>query len=275
MRRAAAALAFGLVLASGAAPAHADAELEAKIAKEFNGMLMDNYGTDAKIDAAVARVYGSSLSPEKAKVARENLWAMMFHPQLPSYMARSLAHLYEAPGVSKQDIAAATRQTLYSLKMKGLLRLNAEHQAQALRHSVAMARWLPVAQCKALLLDQLQPAQSSRLERQFTEQLPLTEFEAVGAMYRDATTAELVGYPEVRSINEDQAAVALKVYGTAIAKRLQESLPEDVIARVTADSATAPAGEVCSFLTTAMLALLDMPEPFRSWQLIRFMEAMQ
>ena len=66
-----------------------------------------------------------------------------------------------------------------------------------------------------------------------------------------------------------------KAYDKAMRRRVRAQTPKDAITRVNADSAGAPAGEVCAVMTASVQAMLDLPEPYKSWQLTGFVQSMQ
>jgi hypothetical protein len=61
----------------------------------------------------------------------------------------------------------------------------------------------------------------------------------------------------------------------AAAKRAAALLPPELIQRVGESMESTSANEVCAFSSIAAEAILQLPEPYRSWQLTRFVQGMQ
>ncbi|HEY6510915.1 MAG TPA: hypothetical protein VI032_03000 [Burkholderiaceae bacterium] len=268
---ASAALALAALMA--AMPASAQAPAPSKAAEQLRTEIALQFGAEEQLDAALKKAYGVELTEEKAAVSRRALRALLFNDATADYIAKSLTP--DRVPLSRQDVLPVVMEGILELQVKGLRRLAPNRQAQLVSHLVDMARALPHSACKALLLGQMATTEAADLERRFIASLPLSRFEGVVTVYREATEAELAGYPDARTVNAQQARLAQKAYDEAIGKRVRAQAPRKAIARVNADTASAPADEVCAVLTASVHAMLDMPEPYKSWQLSRFVQAMQ
>ena len=263
---------MGLGLASSA-PAWAQADNAARFAETLSIELMKLYSTTEQLDSAVTRAYGIKLSPEKIKVAREALRALMFNDRMPTYLSQFLLPLMRS-GIPAKELTAAALEGILQLQVKGITRLSPERQASFASHILAMTRAASPSDCKAIFLDQLNSADSAALERKYIAALPLERFESITRLYRDAMEAELAGYPDGRVITAQQALLAEKVYEAASLKRVRAQVPLDAIRRVGADAAGAPPSEVCAVMTSTVDGMLDMSEPYKAWQLTRFVQSM-
>ena len=241
-------------------------QLRTEIARQF--------GAEEQLDAALMKAYGVELTEQKAEVSRRALRALLFNDATPDYIAKRLMPV-PRPQLSQQEVVAVVMEGILELQVRGLQRLAPNRQALLVSHIVDMARALPPSTCKALFLGQIATKDAAELERRFIASLPLSRFEGIVTVYREATEAELAGYPDERTIDAKQAKLAQKVYEEAIGKRVRAQTPKQAIARVKADSASAPAGEVCAVMSASVQAMLDMREPYKSWQLTRFVQSMQ
>lgn len=233
------------------------------------------FGTRAQLDATIARAYGTALTPEKVEVARNFMGSVLRHEALPASLARIIAPLTNGSHLTPRDVENAVSQGILQLQLKGLARLPTDKQAAFVQHMVSLARTIRPSDCKALYLGHLDANASVALERRYIATLPLGRFEAVTALYRQAIEAELAGYPDVKTINAQQAKLAEKAHQGAMAKRLQTQVPVGVVQRVSQDGNGAPAADVCAFFSATTEAMLDIAEPYRTWQLTRFMESIQ
>jgi hypothetical protein len=246
----------------------------AKATEQLRTEIARQFGAEEQLDAALMKAYGVELTEEKAEVSRRALRTLIFNDATPDYIAKLLMPVYR-PQLSQQEVVAVVMEGILELQVRGLQRLAPSRQALLVSHIVDMARALPPSTCKALFLGQIATKEAADLERRFIASLPLSRFEGIVTVYREATEAELAGYPDERSINAQQAKLAQKVYDEAIGKRVRAQSSKEAIARVKADIASAPAGEVCSVMSSSVQAMLDMPEPYKSWQLTRFVQSMQ
>ena len=254
--------------------AHAQAESEeAKFAGLLKIELKKMYGTDAQLDAAVRTAYGATLSPEKTLIGRKYFQTLFFHEKTPDFLARLVLPLANA-NVSKGQLNAAMMEGLLGLQLKGLARLSTTEHASFIVYMGRMSQGIPASQCKAMYLNQMSTAEAIAVERSYIVSASNGEFEQLHELYRAAVLAELNSYPDKRTINAQQAEVAAKVYESASQARIRLELTPVQLTRIQAGVATAPPSDVCAFMTAYVTGMLDMPEPYKGWQL-RFVESMQ
>lgn len=227
-----------------------------------------------EIDRTVTQAYGPELRPENREFARNHLKRILFHPKMARYAAR-LVEPVMSPTLTKGEMMTVMLEGMGSMQAKGIARLPANRQAQFVGHLVDMMKAIPAEACKSLLLGQLNTAQSANVERRYIASLPLKKFKTVTLLYGDAMEAELNGTYPVRNINDDQAALAAKALEKAFTKRLIAMRKPDLIERVSHDSTSAPASEVCAFYVEYFRAMLDLGEPYRTWQLSKYIGMIQ
>ena len=262
-----------LVIAIGPS-ALAQSDVEIKLAEQLRVELKNQFGTVQQLNTAITKTYGIKLSAEKEEIARNALRALMFNEAVPLYIAKLLVPVYR-PDLTSKEIASATVEGIAQMQVKGLARLPAERQAAFVSYMFSMMKSIPPSDCKALLEGRLDTNASAALERRYIASLPPDRFEAVTNLYKEASEAELAGYPDPRFINSNQAKLAEKVYETASTKRLRDRVSAPVLQRVAQGGDVASASEVCLVMSENFAGMLDMAEPYRSWQLTRFLQSMQ
>lgn len=256
------------------APTFAEAEAVTKVAERIAVELRRQFGTSEQLDTVITKTYGVQLSREKAEVARHVMRTLLFNEAVPQYVAKLLVPVYR-PDITQKEMASAVVEGIAQMQVKGLARLPPERQAAFVVHMVSMSQSIAPAACKAMFLGQLDTNASVALERRYIANLPVGKFEAISNLYKDAAEAELAGYPDARVINQQQAKLAEKVFEAASIRRLRVRVPQAVIQRVNEGVDSAQPAEVCAVLSAKIGGMLDMDEPYKSWQLTRFMQSMQ
>lgn len=254
--------------------AFAESGFKANVAERIAIEIKQQFGTSEQLDAVITRTYGVRLSPKKAEVAQRVMRSVLFNQALPNYIANLLVPVYRSD-ISHTEMVSAVVEGMVQLQVKGLARLSPERQVAFVAHTVSMTRAIEPSACKALFLGQLDTKASAAIERKYIAGLPLRKFEAISDIYRDAAEAELVGYPDARIINQQQAKLAERVYQAASIKRLRARVRKEVIQRVDEGAHSAEPSEVCAVFSAIIEGMLDMDDPYRAWHLTRFMQTLQ
>lgn len=244
-----------------------------RLAQQLSVELNRRYSTDEQLSEAVKRAYGTALTADKMNVARNAMRSIVQHEALPIYIAKLVLPIVRST-MSGFDQAAAIDEGIIQSQVKGMLRLPTAKQASYLAFLAAMASALPVDDCKAMGTGRLSTADSSRMERKHTATLPLAQFEAIANLYRDAIVAELSDSPDARALSQAQAKLAESAFEIIATKRFIDNLSKEALERLS-KPAEAPASEVCAMLQHTLTSMLEMEEPYRSWQLTRFFQSMQ
>jgi len=265
-----AALALALAVLSPVAMWPCEARAQSKSAEQIavsvRLVLREQYGTPEQIDAVVHRLYGATLSPQKAEVARRTFLTLAFHKAFPMYLGKLLEPIYRAGVTSTAQIKPLVQDGVEHTFGKGFTRISAEQQEVLLRHVLDMFRALEPSECKRMFLGQVSTTEFDALERRFAAELPLEKFKALNEVYVAAMEAELNGYPDARSVSTEQAKLADEALNRAADKRI----PREVFDRVVADVPNASPTDACSFMTSFSESMLDLDEPYRSWLLTQF-----
>jgi hypothetical protein len=267
---------FAVFTVLGLAPFATQAQTPslAEMTVMMSNILQQKFGTDGQIDQAVFKTYGTELTGGKLETARENLRSILANRELPSYLAKIVLAVPSSE-LTKERVQIIAAESMMAIQTKGLLRLSADKQAAFVTHMYDMTGWLPAQLCRDMFLGRLSSEQSVMLERRYIVSLPLSKFQHISNLYREAVSAELSGYPDARTINATQAKIAEEMRDEIAKNRIRKNMPLEAIQRVASGIETAPAQDVCSVMRESVAALLDMKEPFRSWQLTRFAEALQ
>lgn len=247
------------------------AQVGAALAAEFRKIA----SSTSQLDQLIVNAYGVPLTPEKLEIARRAMRTNLTDENLAAYMGTVIAPLI-ATNPTMADVTAAAMEGIASLQIKGLARLSPELQASFVTHTLDAMLGMTPADCKAVALGQMSTSQAARLERLHIARLPLGQFEAITNLYQEAARAELRGFPDVRQVNPEQARLAESVFENAAVARLRRSASQSSLERFsTVGLEGMPAQEACQFVYASNAAILDMPEPYRTWQLARFTLSMQ
>lgn len=247
------------------------AQVGAVIAAEFRKIA----SSTPQLDRLIFSTYGTTLTPEKLEVARRGVRSNLTDENLSAYIGKVIAPLI-ATNPSMEDVTAAAMEGVVALQLKGLARLSPELQSAFITHSLGTMANMEPADCKAAALGQMNSAQAARLERRYIAGLPLGQFEAITNLYQEAAKAELRGFPDARQINDSQARLAQSVFEKSAEDLFTRSVPLGVLERLASSGFEAlPAREACLIAYLSNAAILDMPEPYRTWQLTRFMLSLQ
>lgn len=252
----------------------AASELERRILATLADESQRLYGSDEAMDAAVARAYGTLISAAHVEVARTSLRRVLLHADFHRYLLQLVMPIAGADTTQAQ-IRSAVLEGVGTLQAKGLLRLPAERQEDFAHHTLGMIRALPPEVCKGVFLSRVTTAEANMIERAYIAGLPLAQFEQVLTMYTDAALAELQRYPPSRILGNEQGALADQAHKQAILRKFRGALGPEAVARVFRDREGAPARDACTVFTLTMEAMVDLPEPYRSWRILQFVREMQ
>ena len=263
--------AFFLAAGIASCPAIAQGDVE-RLTRELTQEIKRMQGQDEQLEKIVLKAYGP-MSQQKTEVAKNTMKEILGNPRFARYLATMLAPLEKE--FSRADMMSAYGEAIVATQAKGFARLSADRQARFVQHVVAMLRWLDPGTCKSMAQGTIDTPTSTLLERRFMATLSLPRFQAITQLYREAVEAELNGYPDARTINANQARIVEKLFEAATVKRLKNNVPMAAITRYNDDAASAPAEDVCSITIETLQSMLDLSEPYRSWQLTRYVEALQ
>ena len=249
-------------------------ELEAEMLQRVAAEAQRLYGSDEAMDATVARLYGIRISPAHVGVARAQLRSVLLHESYHRYLLQLVLPI-AGPGTTDAQLRSAVMEGVSVLQAKGLLRLPAERHEDFAHHLLEMTRVLPPEVCKGLFLGTVPLADANMIERAYMASLPLARFEHIVTLYIDAAKAELERQPNARSLSAEQAALANQAHKLAMVRKVRAALSPEAVARVLRERQDAPARDACTLFTLTIEAMVDLPEPYRTWRILQFVREMQ
>ena len=265
---------FGLCASLALAPRGVRAEpmdplrVQSILTQAFNDLAAD----ERRLDELARSGFGPRLAPEKAALVKNGLRQLLADPALPTYMTAAVAPRAEDK-LSAQDVQALGLEALGTLQVQGLGRLTPQRQAYFVRYMVSFMRSMEPGRCKAMVQGQLSDRESVAAERAYRATRPLKEFGEVQRLYVDAAKAELARYPDPPVLTAAQAEATEDAYSAILIKRLAASRQDAL--HLLEDPAPGEPAAVCAAFREAFLAMLDLPEPYRGWQLSRYIASIQ
>lgn len=223
------------------------------------------------IEKSIDVTYGGTISAEKKAISAQYMLQMIGHEKLPAYMVDILQPVI-TPETSRQDVQNYLFEGMLQLKVRGLRRLSQDQQASFFRFTIEMMDALPVDICKALVNGAIDSRKGGLLETRFAVSQSKEKFVDYMALQVAAANAELVKYPDLRVISEQQALITKKAHALAFERRVDASIP-GLYER--AAKGTTNARDDCLGARAYTLAGLDLREPYRGWFLTIMMDGLQ
>ncbi len=147
-----------------------------------------------------------------------------------------------------------------SYAMKGMPRLSLEEQKTFLKF---MLNWLQVASdddCKKLLVDggKTSSLDDANIEMKYYHRMEREELRRYFSMIRKSVIAELKGFPNARTINQQQAKIADDAFQNALMKRVENGLIDDKTLNAMGDMANAHPKSACTAGQQIFSTMLSM-----------------
>lgn len=264
---------LGLVLLLGAlmvspgvrAEPISERELRAAVSAAAQRLRTDS----AYLESMVNRGWQGLLDEQQLPLVAGMVRDVMAHEAMQAYVVNVLRPLV-TDATTREMVTATMAEAMSALQVKGMRRLGTDQQAAFVRFTYDWAGWAPPKVCKAAFTGQLNTMQSMVLERRYAMTLPSQKFESYIALYKAATMAELDDYPSPRTVNSVQMKAAERAFTQAFLERTA-SMPAGLLERVIEAPDQVAAEDACSYFREVLAAVLSLEEPYRSWQLARFM----
>ena len=116
-------LAVAVFAVATAMPLAAQEPTEAALTQLFKVELQRQFATDEQLDAALRKTYGVELEPDKAKLTRGMLRALLANDALPAYLAKALKPAFRTQ--TNRDTTSLVLDAVVGLQVKGLRRVPA------------------------------------------------------------------------------------------------------------------------------------------------------
>ena len=244
----------------------------AKLTLDIQTLYTDLIRDDAKVAALVASIYGDGLVADKRRAAMASVRRLFGNRQLWTYIAGEIQFKIQKSSTAA-DVRAWTREATLTLQTKGMRRVTPSRQAEYVDSIISFAKSLQPSPCKAIFLG-TDGASTAQLERSYKVGLSLQRFESYLDLVNEAIESELAKSPPVRTITPEQEKVAEAANGIALKARMK-LLPPGIEAEVRSNPGKSAPALACQFFVASMAAQFDLKEPVRSWQLTKYIAALQ
>lgn len=164
-----------------------------------------------------------------------------------------------------------------SYAMKGMPRLTLEEQRTFVRF---IFNWLQVASyddCKKLLVDggNTSSLDDANIEMKYYHRMEKEELRRYFSILRKSLIAELKGFPNARTINQQQAIIADDAFQNALMKRVENGLIDDKTLNAMADMPGASPRLACSAGQQIFETILGMKGFGEELFLTKFVNSLQ
>jgi hypothetical protein len=240
----------------------------AEVTRDIQRMYTAFANNDSALDAAITGIYGD-LPADKQQLMKAFLRSMYLNERAWPIVAQAVqayvaANTSSNLSVFQQGLGIVTHDVYFGFYDKGMRRLSDEQLAADLRYTIASAEIAPPELCKSQFLNQGRRESTQEMAK-FNSLLPTKDYAALLNIYHAAMEAELNDSPPVRTLSLEQTAATGKAYALAVKNR-SARLPSGVFERVKADRVGADPKEACMVALATLKAVLDLKEPYRSWQ---------
>lgn len=220
----------------------------------------------AQLDAMITNIFSQRLSEPKMEIMRRNIRAMTFNDGFYTRLVNLTLPMVQA-NVPKERVMAVVSSSFTRVQIEGMSRLEESDIETFLVYSYAFMQSIPPQLCKRLINGELSSQESAYLERQYVASRPDAEFTKVMDMYLRASSAVLNDHPKPPHIEPDEFAAAKKIFDQALIRRMATLYPLEKALRIMEDTASASPAEACDVGKSVYRTILEMPAPFRRWQM--------
>jgi hypothetical protein len=252
--------ALGLLLVA-ALPVHAQRGVYTQAPQSVEQVLRTTLRNPAVLERVMIEKYPASLDRERKALLLSFLTKRMQDDRLIAFMTKSVTPLMQAKATQPQ-IVRQVQEQMVALQARGLTRLPDDMAEEFFRLSMRMAQAMPPADCKKMMLTQLDTPSMLVMERQYQAVAPLGDLRKMIEVYEFSLNAELADFPARRSTKEFDSA-ARSALQKSLAKRLVK-FPAGLAERVLADPKASDPRDVCSVYIEVSLAGLDLTGAMRT-----------
>jgi len=221
--------------------------------------------TPGRVDELIVKTYGQ-MSPVKMKLFARNMQAILKHEGYYDMLVNLTLPMVQA-NIPMAQIKEVMSATVLTIPLKGLPRLNEQDQMAFIAYTARLMGNVPPEICKRITTNDMSAQESAYIERSYLVTRSDEEFTAVADLYLRAIEYELSDFPQVANYTDAQLKSAQTIFAKALVKRMQKRMPIEQVSSILNDMKKAPAKEVCVTSLDIFRTLLDMPSPFRKWQL--------
>lgn len=222
----------------------------------------------SRLNDLLAKHYGQ-VSPAKAKLLERNIRAILNHDGYYDLLVNLTLPMVQAK-VPMSRIKEVMESSMLEVPLKGLPRLSEQDQMGFIAYMARLIVNIPPEMCKRIALNEMSARESAFIERGYLVSRSDQEFKIVLDLYLRASEAELSDSPGVPKYTDAQMQSAQSVFAEGLISRMSKRMSIENVSRILNDMGKASANEACDASMDILRTLLDMPAPFRKWQLQAF-----
>lgn len=238
----------------------------AALRKELEATVKSQTLDPQRIDVLIRNLFGQQISEPKMVVLRRNLRDIATNDGFYTRLVNIALPMLQA-NVPLEQMKSVVTSTMMRVQLDGMRRLTEQDIETFLLYSLEFMRTIPPQLCKRLVNSEVSQQEAAYLERQYIAARSDTEFRRIMDMYNRAGMAELNDHPSPPTVEADEYSAAQKVFADVLVKRMMRSYSAQAVDRILGDTERASATEVCDFGKAVYMSILDMPAPFRRWQM--------
>lgn len=214
------------------------------------------------------------------EVAREHVQELYKNNDVIIFIVKEMLNA----GADKWDIDKSSdygkrfgAELFTSYSMKGMRRLSFEEQRFFIQF---MVNWMKIASdddCKKMLTSggATSSLDDANIEIKYYYRVKREELRSYFSMLRKSIIAEIVGYPYVKSINQQQAKIADDAFQNELAKSYKNGLIDDETLLAMADMSSANSKLACSAGKLIFSTILSMKGFSGELMLSKFVNSLQ
>ncbi|SCX44730.1 hypothetical protein [Variovorax sp. EL159] len=245
---------LGLLLIA-ALPVHAQRGVFTEAPQSVEQALKATLRNPAVLDRVLLEQYPATLDRERRALLLAFLTKRMQDDRLISFLTKSVTPLMQAKATRPQ-IVRHVQEQMFALQVRGLTRMRDDMAEEFFRLSMRMAQAISPADCKKMMLSQLDTPTMLVAERQYQAVAPLADLRKMIEVYEFSLNAELADFPARRGIKELDS-VTRSLFQKSLAKHLVK-FPAGVADRVLANPSASDPRDLCPVYIEVSLAGLDL-----------------
>ena len=222
-----------------------------------------------KVDALLVKAYGQ-VSEAKMVLLRRNLRAIIDNDRYYEHLTNMALPMLQAK-VPTGKIREVINSSFMTVQAKGLRRLSEDDHMYFIAYTARFMGEMPLDMCKRVANGAMSEQESAYLERKYLGTRSDEEFRGIADLYLRAIQAELSESPSLPQFTNAQKTAAQSIFDDAVLKRMYRQMSAAQADRILGDLSAASPAEVCAFSMDVFRTLVEMPAPFRRWQLQSFL----
>lgn len=242
-------------------PVHAQRGVFTQAPQSVEQTLRATLRNPAVLERVLAEQYPASLDRERRALLLAFLTKRVQDDRLIVFLTKSVTPLMQAKATQPQIVRHVQEQML-ALQTRGLTRMPDDMAEEFFRLSMRMAQAISPADCKKMLLSQLDTPSMLAMERQYHAVAPLADLRKMVEVYEFSLNAELADFPARRG-SKELDPVTRSAFQKSLAKHMVK-FPAGLAERVLANPGASDPRDVCPVYVEVSLAGLSLTGPVRT-----------